>query len=393
MPTPRTTDETLARTAEAYELNGRNQSATALALGIARQTLQSRLAIIKAREENPDRAIAPLAEAEARDGTGHFMVKGVSTLLDANGNVTAQWVKTKVDEAERLAAIKNWIDERAERVQPLPPIPMLEKGVLYHDSAKRLNMITITDAHIGMLAWDKEAGDDWDLRIAKDTMLRTFVGLLRSMPPADTCIVNAQGDFFHFDGLKAITPAHGNILDADSRYQKMIGVGTDVLEQLVIEALTRHEHVHIKACEGNHDESSAHFLLVMLRRIFRDNPRVTVDDSPLPYYAYLHGTTMLGFHHGHLAKMEQLPGIFASEPRFRAMWGQSVRTYIHCGHHHCHEVIEKGGAEVERHPTLAARDAYAARGGYVADRRAFGITYHTELGEISRIAATPETYA
>ena len=100
---------------------------------------------------------------------------------------------------------------------------------------------------------------------------------------------------------------------------------------------------------------------------------------------------MLAFHHGHKVKNKALPELFAAEPRYRGMWGQARYTYIHTGHYHHQEqdTSEAGGAIVERHPTLAARDAYAARGGYVADRKAHAITYHKTEGEIMRVSVPP----
>ena len=44
---------------------------------------------------------------------------------------------------------------------------------------------------------------------------------------------------------------------------------------------------------------------------------------------------------------------------------------------------------VERHPTLAARDAYAARGGYVSKRAAKVITYDKEHGEVGSSTVLP----
>jgi len=45
---------------------------------------------------------------------------------------------------------------------------------------------------------------------------------------------------------------------------------------------------------------------------------------------------------------------------------------------------------VEQHRTLAAQDAYAARGGWLADRDAKVITYHKDYGEVGRISITPQ---
>ena len=40
---------------------------------------------------------------------------------------------------------------------------------------------------------------------------------------------------------------------------------------------------------------------------------------------------------------------------------------------------------VEQHRTLAAPDAYAARGGWLSGRDAKVITYHRDYGEVSRL--------
>ena len=75
------------------------------------------------------------------------------------------------------------------------------------------------------------------------------------------------------------------------------------------------------------------------------------------------------------------------------MWGKSKYCYIHTGHYHHQEqdMAEFGGAIVARHPTLAARDAHATRGGYVSWRAAKAITYDKSRGEISRKTVTPES--
>ena len=73
------------------------------------------------------------------------------------------------------------------------------------------------------------------------------------------------------------------------------------------------------------------------------------------------------------------------------MWGQAKYCYIHTGHYHHQEQVtaETSGAIVERHPTLAGADAYAARGGYVSWRAAHAITYHIRTGEHSRKTVVP----
>ena len=97
---------------------------------------------------------------------------------------------------------------------------------------------------------------------------------------------------------------------------------------------------------------------------------------------------MLGVHHGHKVKNEQLPLLFAAQ--FPEAWGRTKRREIHCGHRHHRDEKEYNGVTVIQHPTLAARDAYAARGGWIADRAAQAITYHRKWGQVGRVTVCPE---
>lgn len=395
MPAQPLSDAVCAETLAAYREHD-SKTAAAAALGVNRLTFNNRLRVALLREAAITETQGPggIGPSPERDGGEEYLVKGVSTYFDAEGNQRGQWVKTKVDEQRRMAAILAAITERAESVEPRLPIPAPDRSdpTTWAASANLCNMVTVTDYHVGMLAWRREGGSDWDTPIARETFRRCFGGLLDRMPLADTCVINQLGDLLHTDGMMPVTPAHHNVLDADSRYQKMASIAADLMEELIATALAKHARVHVIMAEGNHDESGSAWLRIMFRRIFRDEPRVTIDDSPLPFYAYQHGETMLGFHHGHKVKNDQLPALFAGSPRFRQMWGSATRTYIHTGHRHHHESKEHSGCIVEQHPTLAAPDAYAARGGYISDRRAFGITYHTTLGEVGRVAVTPEMF-
>lgn len=394
MPAQPLSDAVCAETLAAHRAHPSNTAAAA-ALGVNRLTFQNRLRVALLREAGlQNQGPGGIGPSPERDGGEEYLVKGVSTYFDAEGNPRGQWVKTKVDEQRRIASILAAITERAESIEPRLPLPLAARGdpETWAASARLCNLLTVTDYHIGMLAWRREGGSDWDTPIARTTFRQCFGGLLDRMPLADTCVINQLGDLLHTDGMVPVTPAHGHVLDADSRYQKMASIAADLMEELVVAALERHAKVHVVMAEGNHDESGSAWLRIMFRRIFRDEPRVTIDDSPLPFYAYQHGETMLGFHHGHKVQNGALPALFAGSPRFRSMWGAATRTYIHTGHRHHHESKEHSGCIVEQHPTLAAPDAHAARGGYISDRRAFGITYHDRLGEVGRVSVTPDMF-
>jgi hypothetical protein len=191
----------------------------------------------------------------------------------------------------------------------------------------------------------------------------------------------------HFDSLVAVTPTSGHALDADSRYQKMVEVAVRILETVIHAAAQKHPTVRVYMHEGNHDMAGSVWLRVLFARLFRDNPRILVEDTPNPYPALQWGKTMLGFHHGHLSKKDSLPLKFATQ--HAAMWGETVHREIHTGHMHHLDVKEHAGITVRQHPTLAAKDAYSARGGYHSMRKVTAITYHRVDGEIGTSTFLP----
>jgi hypothetical protein len=97
---------------------------------------------------------------------------------------------------------------------------------------------------------------------------------------------------------------------------------------------------------------------------------------------------MLAFHHGHKKKNDQLPILFASQ--YPGIWGATTKRYAHTGHRHHGEAKEHSGMTVTQHPTLAARDAYAARGGWISERQASAITYHSHYGRVGEVVVCPE---
>lgn len=333
-------------------------------LNMNRETLQGR--INKARDAVARGVLD--ADIATRVPEGH-KVKGVSTLYGEDGTVKAQWVKTDVDaqRAEMLREVALQALAADLPREPIVPAPKLQLDDL-------CTLYTFTDYHVGMLAWHRENLEaDWDNGIAETMGIAAMSYLVAAAPASGHGIVNIQGDFLHWDGLTAITPTHGHVLDADGRFGKVVDVAIRLIRSLVRLALTKHAKVTLLICEGNHDIASSLWLRKMFAALYEDEPRITVHDSELPYYAIRHGEVMLGFHHGHLRKNEQLPALFSAQ--FREMWGQCKRVYIHTGHRHHKEVKDHPGARVIQHPTLAARDAHASRGGWLSDREITAITY------------------
>lgn len=358
--------------------------AAAEKFGVAHQVVSEAIRYMKSKAGKY--GYAPEHDMTHTSPDSHY-VKGVSTLYGDDGAVKQQWVKTDLQKEKALQSALDAIEQACEGINPSKPKPAPKKTL-----KDLCTTYIITDYHLGMYAYAPETGGDWDVKIAEQVLMNAIGEMADGSPDSETGIFAQMGDFLHWDGLDAVTPQSKNILEADTRYDLLAELAINLSVSVIDLLLTKHKKVIAFTCEGNHDQAGSVWLRKALKKIYEKENRVEIDDTSFPFYAHLHGKTLLGFHHGHKVKNKSLPALFAGEPRYRPLWGQAEHTYIHTGHYHSTEQdkAEGGGAIVERHNTLAARDAYAARGGYLSERRAQAITYHSDKGERSRVVVVPE---
>jgi hypothetical protein len=346
----------------ALESNKGNRAATAKELGIDLRGMIRRIRKLEAG------GFIPAADS--------FKAKGYSTLRDGDGNVKLVWEKTERDaKGEALREVFEGFKDDLPKAKPVTS-PQRAANQL-------LNCYVITDYHLGMLSWGEETGEDWDINIAESLLIRWFQTAIKQAPKADKAVFCQLGDFLHWDGMDAVTPASKHLLDADTRFQKLVRVAIRVMRQVIGQLLAKYPQVHVIAAEGNHDQASSIWLREWLDAYYENEPRVSVDVSPDPYYCVEHGQTSLFFHHGHKRKPTNIDSVFTA--KFREVFGRTKFSYAHLGHMHHKHQLETNLMVVEQHRTLAASDAYASRGGWMSGRDAQVITYHAEHGEVGRI--------
>lgn len=306
-------------------------------------------------------------------------VKGVSTLYNPEGQVIAQWVKTRVGPLpiDQIAAV---ISDALNAYNPPPPVPAPE-GV----DTSLATVYPLADWHIGLLAWHKETGEDWDLTIAAETLKAAYLKLV-SRSPASACgVVLGLGDLLHADNYENLTARSRNKLDVDGRWPKVLRIATDLVIYTIDLALQKHERVIVRLLPGNHDDQSAIAVTLALAKFYSSNPRVTVDDDAGRFWWWRWGKCFLGAAHGDMAKMKELPLIMAG--RYPEEWGATKHRLILTGHVHHRQALnakEFAGVEVESFSSPAAKDAWQTASGFVSGRSVHAITFDQEHGELHR---------
>jgi hypothetical protein len=350
--------------------------AAAKACGVAPQVVKHALKLVqnKAARSLIKAHQSPVAVPEG------FAIKGTSTLVDTvSGETRLQWVKTDRDAAAQEAMMRAAIDAMRDDIPRLTALPAPAKQV----NASLCNCYVITDYHLSMLSHREETGADWDLKIAEETLIAWFTRAISQSPDAETAVFAQLSDLLHADGLEPLTPASKHVLDVDTRFYKVVRTVIRLLRQIIDLLLAKHPKVHLIMADANHDPVSQIWLREWLAVLYENEPRITVDRSPSPYNAFEFGKVALFFHHGHKRKVSNVSEVFAAQ--FREMFGRTKYAYAHMGHLHSIDVKENNLMVVEQHRTLAAPDAYAARGGWLSGREAKVITYHASYGEVSRV--------
>ena len=307
-----------------------------------------------------------------------FVVRGVSTYYDKEGEVRGQWVKSQLDRNQVEQVIREFVDslvQDAKGISKPVPTPKIANEDL-------LAVYPIGDPHFGMYAWAEEAGADFDTGIAEKVTTGAIDRLVAAAPPAHTALFVPLGDLMHADDSKNRTPQNHNILDVDTRHQKVMLVALRAIKHGIYRLLEKHTKVIVRVVRGNHDPHAAFAIALALAEHFSNNERVTVDLSPSLFWYHRFGKVLIGITHGDTTKRGDLLGVMASD-RFED-WGQTNFRYWYHGHLHTSGVEEKQGVLIEWFRTLAARDAWATGAGFRSGRDMYCIVHHKDFGEIER---------
>ncbi len=414
MPAAPLSDSLAAEALDAWKLH-QNQVAAAASLGISRTTFQNRLRVGLERERTEAlkpmgtpgfeaigvstsydaegevtathlrERVASLFEAggedagEARDGFGSYLIKGVSTLFDAEGNQRQQWIKTRIDDARWLAGIKAgldaWIADHVAPLEPPPPMPGRDSDVI--------PWINIGDAHIGMLAHEAETGENFDLKIAERELCAAISIAVDEMGEHDRVVIQDMGDATHYENFSATTEASGHPLDFDSRFPRMIKVYSRVMRFIVEKVLEKANTVDVIINQGNHSRTNDIWMAELLRVAYGHTGRVNVLDNDSVFIGYRMGRTFVLCHHSDKCRPARLAHVMATD--FPADWGEAEYRYIDIGHIHHNMVLkEHPGVVVESFNQLAAKDKWAAEAGY-RSRQCLTIVHRSRTyGEVGR---------
>lgn len=351
-----------------------NISGAARSLGMMRSSVQNQIKRVRVKA------------ARAGHAPGHFNAgvapgyrMGKVTVQRGPAGVERVWERQHPDDQRREEGLREFVEGLLETgARGASEVVEPPRST----NASLLTAYLFGDPHFGMRAMAAEAGEDFDLAEAERVTCAAIDYMVGRSPPSGTGLLVNIGDYFHADDSTNLTPSHKNPLDVDGRFFYITQAGLRALVYSINRMKVRHAKVIVWILPGNHDPHTAWMLALCLSSYFDNDPRVQIDMNPGLYKYLRFGRNLLGAHHGHGAKLTDLPLIMANDRK--EDWGQTDHRVFWMGHIHHKQVQEIQGVFVESLNTLAPGDAWHKGRGYRSTRSAQMVVLDETHGETER---------
>lgn len=319
-----------------------------------------------------------------------------------NEFINEQWItpravkhwrlKQKLDDGTQISAFfrnpsyESMMDDLEESIiesmkNHVPQYPTIKRK---KNNTPHLLVIDPADIHLGKLAREFSAGDEYDNQIAIQRCLEGVQWILEKAQGfnIEHILLIGGNDILHVDN-KNRTTTRGTPQDTDGMrdenyllWQKLY---VDIMEILMSVA-----DVTFMFCPSNHDETNWWFLCQSLEVWFRDckHANFLISNKKRKYFSYW--KNLIGGTHGDWAKEKDLPIIMSVEAK--DLWAQSEHRYWYL--HHKHHKIAKDyiGVCLEYLRSQSGTDKRHADKGYIWVPKAIEwFIHHKNFWQVARL--------
>ena len=260
-------------------------------------------------------------------------------------------VKPKKQPEISLADVDAYFDEK--RFKPIVPLTDYK----YIDDGEVLE-VTYVDPHNGLLTWQAETGENYDLKIAQERFLKCAWDIVSRCKhkKIKRIILCMLGDVLHTANDNQTTEK-GTFQSVDGRYVKI----TDTTEATIVNVIAILKSiapVEVVWVSGNHSRISEYLVMRSVEKSFSD---VKFDIAPNPIKSIKIGNALIGLAHGDMPKKN----ITNNVDREARMIGGVKYIEQHCGHLHSEITTWVNGIIVRYLPCLCSSSAWVHQQGYL----------------------------
>jgi hypothetical protein len=241
--------------------------------------------------------------------------------------------------------------------------------------------ISISDYHLAKRTVDGD--NDITTRVLRYvSVAQSLIEKVTSNYNVNNIILPISNDYFHTDNYQHQT-TNGTPQDTIMDYTEEYELGFAILVD-TINMLRQHcNNVTVVLVQGNHDRTKSFYLAHALDIFFKDESDVEFIREHSVVKGVTLGNTFIGWHHGN-CKIEDLPLLFATHPKYRHQVGDAVYREVHTGDKHHYMAKEVKGVRIQQMPSLSGTDRWHLDNNFVHSvRAALALVYDLNLGKIA----------
>lgn len=211
---------------------------------------------------------------------------------------------------------------------------------------------------------------------------QSLIHKVKSSYDVNKIVFTISNDFFHTDNYQHSTTngtPQDTIIDYAEEYELGFGLLVDTINML-----RKHSfHVVVVLVQGNHDRTKSFYLAHALEVFFRNEVDVDFIREHSVVKGLTLGNTFIGWHHGN-CKIEDLPLLFATHPKYSKAFGEAKYREVHTGDKHHYMAKEVKGVRIQQMPSLSGTDRWHLDNNYVHSvRAALALVYDDEYGKVA----------
>jgi hypothetical protein len=241
--------------------------------------------------------------------------------------------------------------------------------------------ISISDYHLAKRTVDGD--NDITTRVLRYvSVAQSLIEKVSSNYNVNNIILPISNDYFHTDNYQHQT-TNGTPQDTIMDYAEEYELGFAILVD-TINVLRQHcNNVTVVLVQGNHDRTKSFYLAHALDIFFKNESDVEFMREHSVVKGITLGNTFIGWHHGN-CKIEDLPLLFATHPKYSHQFGDAVYREVHTGDKHHYMAKEVKGVRIQQMPSLSGTDRWHLDNNYVHSvRAALALVYDLNLGKIA----------
>jgi hypothetical protein len=240
--------------------------------------------------------------------------------------------------------------------------------------------ISISDYHLAKKTVDGD-NDVTTRALRYVTVAQSLIDKIEACYNINTVVFPISNDYFHTDNYQHQT-TNGTPQDTIMDYSDEYEIGFAILVD-TINILRKHSStVQVVLVQGNHDRTKSFYLAHALNIFFKDAQDVEFIREHSVVKGLTLGNTFIGWHHGN-CKLEDLPLLFATHPKYSHQFGDAVYREVHTGDKHHYMAKEVKGVRIQQMPSLSGVDRWHMDNNFVHSIRcALALVYDPTLGKI-----------